>query len=77
MEYVVIKGFTDKYSKIKYRVGDRYPRTGFAKKERAEELSTSNNARGEALIVPKKVEKEVVEEPVKKETKKKSTKKND
>ena len=61
MEYVVIKGFTDKYDKIKYRVGDRYPRTGFAKKERAEELSTSNNARGE----------------VKKETKKKSAKKND
>lgn len=75
MEYVVIKGFTDKYDKIKYRVGDRYPRAGFAKKERAEELSTSNNARGEALIVPKKVEK--VEEPVKKETKKKSAKKND
>lgn len=75
MEYVVIKGFTDKYDKTKYRVGDRYPRTGFAKKERAEELSTSNNARGEALIVPKKVEK--VEEPVKKETKKKSAKKND
>ncbi len=65
MEYVVIKEFTDKDTKKKYLVGERYPHKGFAKKERAEELSTDKNKRGVALIAEKtekKVEK-VIEEP--------------
>ena len=65
MEYVVIKEFTDKDTKQKYLVGERYPHKGFAKKERAEELSTDKNKRGVALIAEKtekKVEK-VIEEP--------------
>lgn len=59
MEYVVIVEFTDKDTKQKYLVGDRYPHKGFASKERAEELSTDKNKRGKALIEPKgkKVEK--------------------
>lgn len=68
MEYVVIKEFTDKDTKQKYLVGERYPHKGFAKKERAEELSTDKNKRGFALIAEKtekKVEK-AVEEPVEK-----------
>ena len=50
MEYIVIKSFTDKDDKHKYKVGDRYPNRGFAKKERAEELSSRKNLRGEVLI---------------------------
>ena len=52
-EYVVIRKFTDKEDKHKYAVGDRYPFRGFAKKERVEELSTKNNARGVVLIEAK------------------------
>ena len=52
MEYVVIKSFTDKDDKRKYKVGDRYPYRGFAKRERLEELSTRKNLRGEVLIRP-------------------------
>ena len=62
MEYVVIKEFTDKDTKQKYLVGDRYPHKGFVKKERAEELSTDKNRRGEPLIAEKVVEK--AEKPV-------------
>lgn len=65
MEYVVIKEFTDKDTKQKYLVGERYPHKGFARKERAEELSTDKNRRGTPLIAEKterKVEK--VGEPV-------------
>ena len=65
MEYVVIVEFTDKDTKQKYLVGERYPHKGFAKKERAEELSTDKNKRGVALIAEKtekKVEK-VIKEP--------------
>lgn len=57
MEYVVITEFTDKDTKQKYLVGDRYPHKGFASKERAEELSTDKNRRGKALIEAKKPEK--------------------
>lgn len=53
MEYLVIKNFTDKEDKHKYTVGDRYPYRGFAKKDRAEELSTANNKRGIPLIALK------------------------
>ena len=70
-EYVVIKKFTDKDDKHKYAVGDRYPYRGFSKKERLEELSTKNNARGEILIVLKKSEK--VEKPKYEETEKKTS----
>lgn len=67
MEYVVIVEFTDKDTKQKYLVGDRYPHKGFASKERAEELSTDKNKRGKALIEPKgkKVEKTEDETPKK------------
>jgi len=54
MEYVVIRSFTDKNSQIHYAVGDRFPRRGFASKERVAELSTANNARGKAVILEKK-----------------------
>ena len=63
MEYVVIRSFTDKDTQDKYTVGDRYPRRGFAKKERVEELSTVNNRRGVPLIEAKSV-KETVKETV-------------
>lgn len=52
MEYVVIKNFTDKDDKRKYKIGDRYPYRGFGRKERIEELSTKRNMRGEVLIRP-------------------------
>ena len=82
MEYVVIKAFTDKNDGQHYAVGERYPRRGFATKERLEELSTDKNKRGVALIAVKteeaKKKEEKVEEPEKvtkpKTTKKKSTK---
>lgn len=70
MEYVVIAEFTDKDTKEKYLVGDRYPHKGFTTKERAEELSTDKNKRGKALIEEKKVEKK--EEPVEKAEKSES-----
>ncbi|MBO4541951.1 MAG: hypothetical protein J5725_02085 [Bacteroidales bacterium] len=59
MEYVVIVEFTDKDTKQKYLVGERYPHKGFVNKARAEELSTDKNRRGKALIAVKaeKVEK--------------------
>ena len=63
MEYVVIKQFKDKDTKEVYKVGDRYPHKGFARKERAEELSTDKNKRGIPLIA-EKVEKKAVEKPV-------------
>ena len=69
MEYVVIREFTDKDTKQKYLVGDRYPHKGFANKGRAEELLTGNNKRGKVFIEPKTAEKkadEVVEEIPKK-----------
>lgn len=65
MEYKVIRGFTDRTDSHKYAVGDRYPYRGFARKERAEELSTSKNRRGVALI--EVVKKAVKAEPVKDE----------
>ena len=65
MEYKVIRGFTDRTDSHKYAVGDRYPYRGFAKKERATELSTSRNRRGVALI--EVVNKAVKAEPVKEE----------
>lgn len=75
MEYVVIREFTDKDTKEKYLVGERYPHKGFANKERAEELSTDKNRRGIALIEKKKseVEPEAAEksEPVAKKGSKK------
>lgn len=70
MEYKVIRGFTDRTDSHKYAVGDRYPYRGFAKKERAAELSTSKNRRGVALIelVKKAVKAEPVTEEVIEET---------
>ena len=64
MEYVVIREFTDKDTKEKYLVGERYPHKGFANKERAEELSTDKNRRGIVLIEKKKAEEKA--EPVEK-----------
>ena len=69
MEYVVIKEFTDKDTKQKYLVGERYPHKGFAKKERAEELSTDKNRRGFPLIAEKA---EKAEKPVEKAEKSES-----
>jgi len=51
MSYVVIKDFKDLQDDNHiYRAGDKYPRKGRAKKERVEELSGSDNRRGEPLI---------------------------
>lgn len=51
MPYVVLKDFTDLQDENHvYRTGDKYPRKGRGKKERIEELSTSENIRGEPLI---------------------------
>lgn len=52
MPYKVIKAFTDLQDDAKhvYREGDAYPRKGRAAKKRAEELSSSDNLRGEPLI---------------------------
>ena len=73
MEYVVIVEFTDKDTKQKYLVGERYPHKGFVNKARAEELSTDKNRRGKALIAVKaeKVEK-AEEKPVEKAEKSES-----
>ncbi|AZJ23166.1 hypothetical protein CT694_27430 [Bacillus wiedmannii bv. thuringiensis] len=50
-KHIVIKDFMDlQDDNHVYRQGDHYPRKGRAKKERAEELSGSENLRGEPLI---------------------------
>lgn len=50
-KHIVIKDFTDlQDDNHVYRQGDHYPHKGRAKKERAEELSGSENLRGEPLI---------------------------
>ncbi|PDY76949.1 hypothetical protein [Bacillus cereus] len=50
-KYVVLEDFADlQDGDHVYRQGDHYPRKGRAKKERAEELSGSENLRGEPLI---------------------------
>lgn len=67
MNYVVIKSFTDKNTKVKYLVGDRYPHRGVPGKDRIEELSTSNNKKGEPLI--KVVEEGTIGKPVDDEAK--------
>lgn len=50
--YKVIKAFTDlQDDNHVYLVGDRFPhKDATVSKERIEELKTTNNARGEALI---------------------------
>lgn len=52
MPYKVIKAFQDLQDDEKhvYRAGDAYPRKGRAAKKRVEELSTTENLRGEPLI---------------------------
>jgi hypothetical protein len=51
MKYTVVKAFTDLQDENHvYWQGDSFPRKGRAKKERIEELSTDQNARGEVLI---------------------------
>ncbi|MGF9909404.1 hypothetical protein [Brevibacillus porteri] len=51
MPYVVIKDFKDLQDENHiYREGDKYPRKGRAKKERIDELLSSDNKRGEPLI---------------------------
>ena len=59
--YRVIRDFEDILDRRhEYHVGDVYPRDGFSvSHERLEELSSSDNRRGEALIekVQKKIEK--------------------
>lgn len=51
MSHKVIKDFKDLQDKNHiYRAGDKYPRKGRGKKERLEELSGSDNLRGEPLI---------------------------
>ncbi|MCM3665515.1 hypothetical protein M3204_13945 [Mesobacillus subterraneus] len=50
-KYKVIKAFTDLQDENHvYRVGDKFPRSGRAKKERIEELSSSDNTLGEPVI---------------------------
>ena len=50
-KYEVVKDFTDLNDEdYVYTKGDKYPRSGRAKKERIEELSTKKNKRGEVLI---------------------------
>lgn len=56
-KYRVLKSFTDSQDDNHvYRVGDKYPRSGRGKKERIEELSSSDNLLKRPLIA------EVVEE---------------
>lgn len=51
MSHVVVKDFKDlQDDNYIYRVGDKFPHKGRAKKERIEELSGSDNLRGEPLI---------------------------
>ncbi|WP_187441981.1 hypothetical protein [Sutcliffiella horikoshii] len=50
-KYRVVKAFTDLQDENHvYRVGDKFPRSGRAKKERIEELSSKDNKRKEVLI---------------------------
>lgn len=50
-KYRVIERFRDlQDGEHIYEVGDKYPRNGRAKKERAEELSTKQNKLGKPLI---------------------------
>lgn len=50
MAYIVIKDFKDLQDGHIYRAGDKFPHKGRAKKERIDELSGSDNRRGEPLI---------------------------
>jgi len=51
MPYLVTKDFKDLQDENHiYRAGDKYPRKGKGKKERIDELSGSDNLRGEPLI---------------------------
>lgn len=51
MAYEVIRDFTDLQDGGHiYRAGDKYPRSGKAKKARIDELSSADNKRGEPLI---------------------------
>ena len=50
-KYVVTKDFTDlEDEKHVYRKGDKFPRSGRAKKDRIEALLSDNNKRKEAVI---------------------------
>ncbi|WP_245669364.1 hypothetical protein [Caryophanon tenue] len=52
MKYKVIKQFKDLQDNNHiYNVGDKYPRKGRINKERAEELSSTNNKIGLPLIM--------------------------
>lgn len=56
-KYKVVREFTDSQDELHgYRVGDKYPRSGRAKKERVEELSGSDNKIGAPVIVEEKEE---------------------
>lgn len=51
MPYTVLKDFKDLQDEGHiYQAGEKYPRSGRAKKERIEELSGSDNKIGEPLI---------------------------
>lgn len=51
MAHKVIRDFTDlQDGNHVYRAGDKFPRSGRAKKDRLEELSGSENKIGEPLI---------------------------
>lgn len=59
--YRVLKDFTDSYDKHIYRAGDAFPRVGTsASAERIDELLTSKNRRGEALIAEESGEDEKI-----------------
>lgn len=60
MKYKVIKYFKDaKDNNRAYRPGESYPREGLeVSEERLEELSTTNNRRGVAVIKAEKPKKE-------------------
>lgn len=50
-KYKVVKEFYDlQDANHVYQVGDKFPRKGKAKNDRIDELSSSNNKQGEALI---------------------------
>ncbi|MGO4887072.1 hypothetical protein ACJ2A9_04880 [Anaerobacillus sp. MEB173] len=50
-KYIVVKDFTDlEDNNHVYRTGDKFPRKGRVKKERLEELSSTQNKRGIILI---------------------------
>lgn len=50
MKYIVINNFIDLEDRHNYHKGDKFPKKGTVKPERAKELTGSNNKAGYPLI---------------------------